>query len=66
MFKPKKSRSLSLRKGKVSQHTHFNVGGQRIPTVSEEPVKSLGRWHDETLRDTRQAKETAHSALKAD
>ena len=60
-FKPKKSRSLSLRRGKVSQHTHFHVGGQRIPTVSEEPVKSLGRWYDETLKDTRQRKETALS-----
>ena len=42
-FKPKKSRSLSLRKGKVNQSINFMVGGQRIPTVSEEPVKSLRR-----------------------
>ena len=61
-FKPKKSRSLSLRKGKVSKTTHFKVGGQAIPTVSEEPVKSLGRWYDDTLRDTRQSKETAQSS----
>ena len=63
-FKPKKSRSLSLRKGKVSKETHFQVGGQAIPTVSEEPVKSLGRWYDDTLRDTKQSKETAQSSAE--
>ncbi|XP_005112736.1 uncharacterized protein LOC101856396 [Aplysia californica] len=31
------------------------------PSVSEEAVKSLGRWHDETLKDTRQSKEKALS-----
>ena len=57
-FKPKKSRSLSLRRGKVSKDTHFHIGGQRIPTVSEEPVKSLGRWYDDTMKDTKRTKET--------
>ena len=57
-FKPKKSRSLSIRKGKVDKDVYFNVGGQRIPTVSEEPVKSLGRWYDDTLKDTAQVKKT--------
>ena len=32
--------------------------GQRISTVSEEPVKSLGRWFDESLKDINQVKET--------
>ena len=57
-FKPKKCRSLSLRKRKVNQNINFNVGGQRIPTVSEEPVKSLGRWFDKALNDINQKKET--------
>ena len=57
-FKPQKSRSLSLRKGKVNQNINFMVGGQRIPTVSEEPVKSLGRLFDESLKDINRAKET--------
>ena len=56
-FKHQKSRSLSLRKGKVNQNINFTVGGQRIPTVSEEPVKSLGRWFDESLKDINQEKE---------
>ena len=58
LFKPKKSRSLSLRKGKVDESVTFNIANQVIPTVSEEPVKSLGRWYDASLRDTKQGKET--------
>ena len=61
-YKPKKSRSLSLRSGKVSQETKFQVGGQDIPTVSEMPVKSLGRWYDDSLKDTKQVKETVKTA----
>ena len=33
------------------------VGGQRIPTMSEEQVKSLGHWFDESLKDINQAKD---------
>ncbi|GFO31538.1 reverse transcriptase [Plakobranchus ocellatus] len=43
-FKPKKSRSLSIRKGKAGETMTFTVVEQQIPTVSQEPVKSLGRW----------------------
>lgn len=57
-FKPKKSRSLSLRKGKVVENKTFRIGGQDIPTVSQEPVKSLGRWYDATLKDTKRGAET--------
>ena len=41
----------------MNQNIKFNVGGQGIPTVSEEPVKSFGRWFDESLKDIYQAKE---------
>ncbi|GFN79042.1 reverse transcriptase [Plakobranchus ocellatus] len=54
-FKPKKSRSLSIRKGKVDETTTFTVAEQQIPTVSQEPVKSLGRWYDSSMKDTHQA-----------
>ena len=57
-FKP---RSLSLRKGRVNQNINFKVGGQRIPSVSEEPMKNLGRWFDESLKDINQAKETSRT-----
>ena len=41
-FKPAKSRSLALNRGKIRSDVFFLVEGQRIPTVQEEPVKSLG------------------------
>ena len=41
-FKPQKSQSLSLKKGKVNQSMNFKAGGQRIHTVSEKPMKTLG------------------------
>ena len=53
LFKPKKSRSLSLRKGKVDKTVTFNIANQVIPTVSEELVKSLGRWYNALLKDTK-------------
>ena len=61
-FKPKKSRSLSLRKGKVAERVTFTVASQAIPTVTEEPVKSLGRWYDDSLKDTKRGKETKQMA----
>ena len=58
-FKPQKSISLSLRKGKLNQNINFQIGGQRIPTLSDLPVKCLGRWYDESMKDTNQVKETS-------
>ena len=49
-FKAKKSRSVTFRKGKQIQ-TKFSIAGEKIPTVKEEPVKSLGRWYEGTLND---------------
>ena len=42
-FKPKKTRSLSVRKGKIDATTTFTLANQQIPTVSQEPVKCPGR-----------------------
>ena len=58
-FKPQKSRSLSLRRGKLNQDVNFEIDGQRIPTVTDLPVKSLGCWYDESMKDTNQVKETS-------
>ncbi|KAI4887728.1 hypothetical protein NFI96_005940 [Prochilodus magdalenae] len=44
-FKPVKSRSLVLRKGKVTDKFRFFLGGVRIPSVSDKPVKSLEEGH---------------------
>ena len=43
-FKPKKSRSLSIRNGKIDAAT------SKYQWVSEEPVKSLGRWYNSSMR----------------
>ncbi|GFN80499.1 reverse transcriptase [Plakobranchus ocellatus] len=64
-FKPKKSRSLSIRKGKVDEATTFTVAEQQIPTISQEPVKSLGRWYDSSMKDTRRGAETLELAFEA-
>ena len=61
-FKPKKSRSLSVRKGKIDATTIFTVASQHIPTVSQEPVKSLGRWYDASMKDTKRGLETGELA----
>ena len=58
-FKPKKSRSLSVGKGKIDAAATFTVANKQIPTVSEELVKSLGRWYDSSMRDTKRGHETA-------
>ena len=36
----------------------FKTAKRTNPTVSEEPVKSLGRWYDATLKDTKRGEET--------
>ena len=48
--KPKKSRSASIVKGKV-QDIHFTIGGDQIPTIKEQPVKSLGQLYAVQLTD---------------
>ena len=42
-FKQKKSRSLSVRKGKIDATTAVTIANQQTPTFSQEPNKSLGR-----------------------
>lgn len=54
--KPSKSRSLVLRKGQVC-NVRFKIG-EEIPTVSEKPVKCLGKCFDDTLGDIVNVKET--------
>ena len=63
-FKPKKSSSLSVRKGKIDAATTFTVANKQIPTVSKEPVKSLGSWYDSSKKDTKRGQETAELATE--
>ncbi|XP_053170226.1 uncharacterized protein LOC128354001 [Scomber japonicus] len=51
-FKPEKSRSLVLKGGKVIDRFSFFLGDTQIPSVTEKPVKSLGKIFDCSLRDT--------------
>ncbi|XP_061902037.1 uncharacterized protein LOC133649222 [Entelurus aequoreus] len=51
-FKPSKSRSLVLRKGKVTDRFRFSLADTQIPSVLEKPVKSLGKLFTGDLKDT--------------
>ena len=51
-FKPAKSRSLVLKKGKVMEKVRFTVAGETIPTLSEKPIKSLDKTFNSSLKDT--------------
>ncbi|KAL0167254.1 hypothetical protein M9458_039098, partial [Cirrhinus mrigala] len=51
-FKPSKSRSMVLKKGKVVDKFCFSISGTVIPTITEQPVKSLGKLFDSSLKDS--------------
>ncbi|XP_038154112.1 uncharacterized protein LOC119791846 [Cyprinodon tularosa] len=51
-FKPAKSRSLVLKRGKVINKFIFTLGGTQIPSITEKPMKSLGKVFNCSLRDT--------------
>lgn len=55
-FKPSKSRSISIVKGKL-KNVRFCIDEDPIPTVSEHPIKSLGRWYNASLKDKDQVKQ---------
>ncbi|XP_052271350.1 uncharacterized protein LOC127872054 [Dreissena polymorpha] len=51
-FKPKKSRSLVIKKGKVTQRFTLQVQSEDIPSIVDNPIKCLGKWYDASLNDT--------------
>ncbi len=57
-FKPVKSRSLVLKKGKVTDRFRFRLGEHQIPSVTERPVKSLGKAFNCRLNDKDSIKAT--------
>ena len=66
-FKPRKSRALILRRGKVVQNTALKVQGVEIPSLIDNPVKCLGKWFDITLGDannTQWVKQQLQEGLK--
>ncbi|XP_078589523.1 uncharacterized protein LOC144869891 [Branchiostoma floridae x Branchiostoma japonicum] len=56
-FKAKKCRKLVLRKGKLCDKLQLEIQGEKIPSVSDQPVKSLGKKFDKTLGDVQNVKE---------
>ena len=62
-FKASKSRSLVISKGKVSNQYRFKVNSEWIPTLSEKPVKCLGKWYRAALNDKTSIEE-AYNQLK--
>lgn len=50
IFKPVKSRSLVLKKGKVIEY-RFALGNTQIPSITEIPAKSLRNVFALSLRD---------------
>ena len=61
--KPKKSRSLPLVGGSVRE-IHFKIGRDKIPTVREKLVKSLGRLYSIPLTDCHRGTEVQKVTLK--
>ena len=53
-FKPRKSRSLFLKHGRLDDDVAFRIGEENIPTITDAPVKSLGRWFTKELSDKAQ------------
>ncbi|XP_052218246.1 uncharacterized protein LOC127835860 [Dreissena polymorpha] len=56
-FKPQKSRSMVLRKGKIQESAIYRIKDQLIPTVKEQPVKCLGKWFRDSLNDQQSIKD---------
>ena len=50
-FKPTKSRSMTLKKGKLDDRMKYRIGEEIIPTITEKPIKCLGKWYRSSLND---------------
>jgi hypothetical protein len=51
-FKASKSRSLIIKKGRVTEKFKLQVQGEEIPSIVQSPIKCLGKWFDASLKDT--------------
>lgn len=58
-FKPAKSRSLVIKKGRVTDRFRFSLGEDLIPSVTEKSVKSLGKVFNCSLKDADSIKATS-------
>ncbi|CAC5384419.1 unnamed protein product [Mytilus coruscus] len=55
-FKPKKSRSIILRKDQITTKFQLKIQGEEIPTIVDNPIKYLGKWFDDILKDNSNVK----------
>ena len=51
-FKPAKSRSLVIKRGKVIDKHRFSGAGTNTPTLTENPIKFFGKTLKSSLKDT--------------
>ena len=54
----KKSRSLVIKRGKIDNGNRFRISGEVIPSISESPIKYLGKVYDDTLKDIANTRNT--------
>ena len=57
-FKPGKSRSPVIKKGKVVDEITFKISNEKIPTLRKKPIRSLGKVFDCSLKDKSAISET--------
>ena len=50
-FKPKKSRFLIIRQGRVTSHLKMQIQEEDIQSIIDNPMKCLGKWFDASLKD---------------
>ncbi|RXN29637.1 reverse transcriptase [Labeo rohita] len=50
---------MVLKKGKVTDRYRFSLAGTTIPSITEQPVKSLGKLFDSSLKDTASIQRTS-------
>ncbi len=66
-FKPEKSRSLSILKGKLTGNI-FKIQGSEISTIQDQRIRCLGKQYDSSLKDSRNltnTKDQQNTWLKA-
>lgn len=51
-FKPRKTRSLVIRKGKVTDRFTMTIQKKVIPSIINNSIKCLGKWYAKTLKDS--------------
>ena len=54
-FEPSKARWLVVKKGKIARRFRLKI--QEIPSIIGNPIKCLGKWCDDTLRDVNNSRQ---------